>query len=360
MTDTTGTDRAMREIPLGPDGEVELLLTSNELRLRGTDGDRVVIRGRGGRALDDELTIESGTGFVRIRDGGAGELRIGPLRMRARPSMDLDIDLPRTARVSVRTLSGDIEAQGIGGASRWATASGDLRLAVEGGPVSIESMSGDIVLDASVAVALTARSVSGDLHLRAPLLDAISAATTSGDVDIDAALGDASDHVISSVSGDVRLVTASDVRLEAQTVSGDIRSSGTVRGEGGRGRRTLVAGEGRVRVSVRTMSGDIVLRGGTAPASVSPQPPAAPRPPAAPAPAVPPAPVEPPVVVSEASAAPNLIRPSGAASSSTDQREAARLEVLRALGRGDLDIEAASLRLEALEDAGPRAFRGWC
>ena len=240
--------------------------------------------------------------------------------------------------------------------------------------MSIESMSGDIVVDASVALALTVRSVSGDLHLRAPSLDAISAATTSGDVDIDAALGEASDHTISSVSGDVRLATPSDVRLEAQTVSGDIRSSGAVRGDGGRGRRTLVAGEGRVRVSVRTMSGDIVLRGGDPsaagveqpPVAVKPQPPAtpqpptAPRPPAAPAPVVPPAPVEPPVVVAEASAAPNLIRPSGAAPSSMDRREAARLEVLRALERGDLDIEAASRRLEALEDAGPRAFRGWC
>jgi hypothetical protein len=121
MTDTTGTDRAVREIPLGSDGEVELLLTSNELRLRGTDGDRVVVRARDGRALDDDLTIESGNGLVRIRDGGTAELRIGPLRMRARPSVDLDVDLPRTARVSVRTLSGDVEAQGIGGPSRSAT-----------------------------------------------------------------------------------------------------------------------------------------------------------------------------------------------------------------------------------------------
>ena len=44
----------------------------------------------------------------------------------------------------------------------------------------------------------------------------------------------------------------------------------------------------------------------------------------------------------------------------TDRREAARLEILRALERGDLDIESASHKLEILEDAGPRFFRGWC
>jgi hypothetical protein len=51
--------------------------------------------------------------------------------------------------------------------------------------------------------------------------------------------------------------------------------------------------------------------------------------------------------------------PLGAASP-TDRREAARLEILRALERGDLDIESASHKLEILEDAGPRFFRGWC
>ena len=42
----------------------------------------------------------------------------------------------------------------------------------------------------------------------------------------------------------------------------------------------------------------------------------------------------------------------------TDQREAERLDVLRALERGDVDIETASRRLQALEEAGPLSFRG--
>lgn len=322
MTDTTRPQATSRELPLEPGGEVEIVLTSNELRLRGTDDERVVVRTRGGQDIDPDVTIEATPGHVRIRDGGAGEFRLGPLRIGVRHPADLDIDIPRSARVSVRTLSGDVDGSGIGGASRWSTASGDLRLQIEGGPVAVDSMSGDATIESTAAFTLTARLVSGDLRVTAPRLDALTAETTSGDVRIDAALGAGAVHAISSVSGDVQLETASPVRLEVQTVAGDVRASGTHRAEGGRGRRTLVTGDGSVPVSVRTMSGDVHLRAGTPPASAE----------------VP------------WSGTPGVI----------DRREAARLEVLRALERGDVDIEAASRRLEALEEAGPRSFRGWC
>ena len=48
------------------------------------------------------------------------------------------------------------------------------------------------------------------------------------------------------------------------------------------------------------------------------------------------------------------------AESMVDRREAARLDILRALERGELDIEAASYRLAQLDEAGPRSFRGFC
>ena len=87
-----------------------------------------------------------------------------------------------------------------------------------------------------------------------------------------------------------------------------------------------------------------------------------------------------PWVVAEAEAAPNLVRPvDGAALPSrptsraprrgrpdagrgepVDRREEARLDILRALERGELDVAAASHRLEQLDEAGPRFFRGFC
>ena len=184
--------------------------------------------------------------------------------------------------------------------------------------------------------------------------------------------------MISSVSGDVELTTSSDVRVDTQSVTGDVHATGTRFAEGGRGRRTLVVGAGTVGVSVRTTSGDIRLRGVAATEASAPTPPVPPRAPATPRtpdvpaapvpPVAPVAPVPPVVVVAEAEAAPNLVRPAArdaddaplGAASPTDRREAARLEILRALERGDLDIESASHKLEILEDAGPRFFRGWC
>jgi hypothetical protein len=118
-------------------------------------------------------------------------------------------------------------------------------------------------------------------------------------------------------------------------------------------------------VSVRTTSGDIRLEDGASavPAPAAPQAPAAPVPPVAPVqpePPTPPMPLDPSWVVAEAEAAPNLVRPAAGDTGVTDRREAARLDILRALERGDLDIEAASHRLEQLDEAGPRFFRGFC
>jgi hypothetical protein len=103
-------------------------------------------------------------------------------------------------------------------------------------------------------------------------------------------------------------------------------------------------GNGSVALSVRTTSGDVRLRvlGASAPETPAADPPIVPLEPA-------PRPIA--DEDTQAWAAPESV---------VDRREAARLDVLRALERGDLDIESASRRLEALEQAGPRYFRGWC
>ncbi len=366
MTDTLHT-ASVRELPLEPGGSVEISVSSGSVRIRGIAGDRVVVRSHNGDSLADDVRIDATPGTVRIRDAEGG-FKLGPLQVRTRRSLDLDIDLPRTAAVSLRTMSGDVEATGIGGASRWATASGDLRIATSAGPIQVETMSGDAVIDASVAIALGARTVSGDLRVRAPRLDATDASTTSGDVHLEAELAPGSRHSVSSVSGDVDIATASPVRLEAQTIAGDVRATGPHTAEGGRGRRTLVVGNGSVALTVRTTSGDVRLRVLGAPAApvapaapaapVAPAPPVVAQAPAAPvppaAPAAPFAPSTPSPLTDEDTQAWNAAEPA------VDRREAARLDVLRALERGDMDIETASRRLEALEEAGPRFFRGWC
>jgi hypothetical protein len=375
MTDMTSLTPSVRELPLEPGGEVSILLTANDIHVRAVDSDRVTVRTATGADIDDEVELESSPGHVLVRDADRG-FRLGPVRIRGVGAASLEIDVPRTARLSVKTASGDVEADGLEADSRVATASGDIRIGTGGGTLNADSMSGDVVIEATAAISVRARSVSGDVTVRAPQLDALQLSTTSGDVAITGMLAPGAEHTVTSVSGDVLVRTPSPVRLETQTIAGDLRVQGMHRAEGGRGRRVAVVGDGSVRLGVRTTSGDIRLAvedAASSPASQrapapmappAPEPPVAPEPPLAPAP-----PVDRSWVVAEADAAPNLVRPAApadaepawtGAESATDRREAARLEILRALERGELDIEAASYRLEQLDEAGPRSFRGFC
>jgi DUF4097 and DUF4098 domain-containing protein YvlB len=359
-----------RVVPLDPGATVEVLLTSGGVRVRGTDDARLVIRTRDGRSLDDAVQIEAAPGRVRIRDV-AGEFRLGPIRFSPRRSVDLDLEVPRGTVLAVRSLSGDLDATGIRGASRWTTASGDLRLVIETGPVAIETMSGDVVLTGEGPVAVTARTVSGDLRLTAPMLDGLDLASTSGDVHVEGGMRDGGRHVLASVSGDVHLATGSPVRIETRTIAGDVRSSGPHRTEGGRGRRTVVLGTGSVPVEIRTTSGDISVRalaGGAIamPPSIVPvPPPIAPVPPP-----IAPAPSPAPAAADELTAAyepdqtprqhvPAAPGPESGAELIGSRREAARLEILRALERGEVDVETASRGLDSLAEGGPDSILGW-
>lgn len=269
MTDTRANPNpTVREIPLAAGGDLELRLGANRLRLRVVDSDRVVVRGDTAYDLERDVEIESGDGWVRVSDGPAGSLRLGPLTFRnGGRAPDLEVDVPRNVRISARTLSGDIEAVDIAGPSRWQSASGTIRIAADAGPLSVDSVSGDVQIRGRAPLAITCRTVSGDVKLWAPTITALDVATTSGDVTIVADLEAGAGHGVTSVSGDLRLVTASEVAVDLQSVTGDIRAAGPHRTDGTRGRRTAVIGSGRVRVGVRTMSGDVEIKPMSADAS---------------------------------------------------------------------------------------------
>jgi hypothetical protein len=354
MTDTAAsTDRSARVLQIEPGGELEFRLSSHDLRIRAVDGDRVVIHSRHGDDLERDLEIQTGPGYIRVIDGPAGTWRLGPITMRTGHTPDLDVDVPRNVRIAARTISGDVTAVGLGASSRWMTASGDLRLGVEAGPVVVETVAGDVRIESGTDLDVTARSVSGDVRIRAPRVTAVDAATTTGDIEIDAAMAEHGRHTLTSVSGDVRLVTGSEVRVESSSVAGELRAAMSHRAEGSRGKRVVIVGSGRVLVSVKTMSGDVSVRPGApdaaAPSGRTPMPEPTPRLARSEvrwgtaAPSAPPA--------SSPAAAPAAV-PAALAAQAADM-EAERLEVLRALERGELDVDAAWARLVSLDDAGP-------
>jgi hypothetical protein len=130
-------------------------------------------------------------------------------------------------------------------------------------------------------------------------------------------------------------------------VAGDVTSGGRARTEGKPGRRVLIVGGGRPTMTVRSMSGDVSLA----------EPNAVIRPDAPPAPIRPFTPEE-PSMPPEPPLPPEIARPDVAPDDSPtvvadavepDADAEARLTILRALERGEIDVAEAGRRLEALD-----------
>lgn len=293
------------EHQIGLSGRVILHVGSTDVRLRGVDGRSVRIRGRGAAALH-------GVGVVPGHDQLTVTVRSGR-------APDLEIDVPIGAAVTAAGASSDIEAHGLWGDQRYRTASGDLRMRDVRGPITAEAVSGDIDIVADGPASILARTVSGELSIQAGTLDALRATTTSGDVRVAARFDGPGPFGIETVSGDVVLAPAGGVRVLAATITGDVRSDLPSRAEGPRGQRSLVIGDGGTTITFRSMSGDLrVVR------AVHLSPPVA--------------------------AAPSSEVLAAGARERTDAIERARLDILRALERGDIDIDAAGRRLEALDE----------
>ena len=326
---TTQTQDGVVSHRIGPDGLVVVRVHDGDIRVRGVTGDLATVRAADGEPLNG-LDIESGDRSLSIatqrgpdffgisrRDGGRGRGR----------TKHLHLEVPAGATVVVEGASADLDVRGLHGDQRYRSASGDLVLADVSGSLTIEAVSGDIEVDADGPASVTARTVSGDLDLRAGSLTGLRATTTSGDLHIAGRFDGSGPYAIETVSGDARLAPANDVRIEARTIAGDIESELPSHRDDTAGRRALIVGKGGPTVTFRSTSGDLRV---VAIRAAAPAPPAPPEPPE---------PTAPPVRIQ---------------SETARNEDDARLEVLRELERGEIDVAEAGRRLEAL-DIGPPA-----
>jgi DUF4097 and DUF4098 domain-containing protein YvlB len=209
------------------------------------------------------------------------------------------------------------------------TASGDLALDGIAGDLQVEAVSGDVRVEARGALDVKAKSISGDFRLRGPRLGRFEMATTSGDVHIDAELSGKGPFSIKSISGDVTIVSRAGLRVEAQTVTGDIHSGVAHRIESSPGRKLVVIGKPGATLAFKSVSGDLEVvepRDAAAGDEVFPE--------------------------TQGRAAPTMPSASAARDEDpADDRSAAeRLDILKALERGEIDVETATARLAALEE----------
>jgi Toastrack DUF4097/SHOCT-like domain len=331
---------ASLEHPLGADGLVSIRLRDGHVRIRGVGSDRVTIRDVDGHDLSGMFAIVLGAGSVSLRSSRGLDRSIAS---GSGSTPDLEIELPRRATIVVETASADIEVDGVGGDQRYRTASGEVQLRAVTSRIAVDAVSGDIDVVATGEAEVTVRTVSGDVALRAATLRSVQATTTSGDIKVAGRLVGPGSFRIVTVSGDMLLAPVGDVRVEMATLSGDLVSELDGLTETRRGHRSLRVGSGEPLVEFRSLSGDLrVVRPTAVPArTIASGEGAADASALAADPPTERVPTSPPA--------------NGAIVAAYED---ARMRILRSLERGEIDVDEAGVRLEAL-DRGPGAPDAW-
>lgn len=136
-------------------------------------------------------------------------------------SMDVEVaDMLGGAQLT--SVSGDLTARNLQGNIRLNSVSGDLITRRLAGDIALETVSGDIDDRDATGTAVSYQSVSGDI-LAITGITKVNAQTVSGDVELD--LNTIESLTLKNVSGDanVGLELQPNARLQATSVSGDLR-----------------------------------------------------------------------------------------------------------------------------------------
>jgi DUF4097 and DUF4098 domain-containing protein YvlB len=172
-------------------------------------------------------------------------------------AVDFTVKLPKNASLrEVKTVSADIDIEGVGGDGRMKSVSGDIRIRDAAGPVEISTVSGEVAVDRSASGNIG--TTSGCITLRDVTVNG-RVHSVSGDIRMERHTGSADFH---TTSGSITIERAGTVT--AKTISGDINLRDlTVNGQ-------LSSTSGNIRVEraagelvMRTLSGDVNVSAAT-------------------------------------------------------------------------------------------------
>jgi hypothetical protein len=181
----------LRAQHLNRDAGLKVYLPTGHLRLVGWDRDSISVRGRVAGPGTFFFSGDSQSAKLGV-EGRRSDDSVGPVT--------LVVYLPRSVRVSAKTVGANIDAAGVSG---WFyTVSGSMHLSGKATSVDVESMNGNLDLDVTTPY-LKARTGNGHLLIRGAPLD-VDASTIGGTLDI-AAQG-VMRAQFGSVSGDIHYV----------------------------------------------------------------------------------------------------------------------------------------------------------
>jgi hypothetical protein len=307
---------------VGDRGRVSLKVTSSDVQVRGISGGEAHIRATFEISASSDADADRIFEAVQLRvNRGSGELiveeqegnhSVGSVIGRlfganGHYELAVEADVPVSAEIQLSAVSSDVDVTDLRGEQRYQTVSGDLSVSNAGGSVRLQSVSGDATIRAEEPLSIQSQGVSGDLNITAPILRSLRASTVSGDVELETQLAEGGDFRVETVSGDLSVGLVGDATFEIHGLSTDVSSELDHRLEGQVDRRRLIVGNGGPRLVFNSMSGDVDVR---RPRRLSAEP----------------KPAEP---VTEPTAA--------------DKQS--ELDVLRALERGEIDVDEATRRL---------------
>ncbi|HUG46785.1 MAG TPA: DUF4097 family beta strand repeat-containing protein [Candidatus Limnocylindria bacterium] len=294
---------------IGRDGSFALRTTTGSVRLRGTDGEEVEVKATLAGGEPAAITVRRYEAGLHVEPERQSRSFLGGTIGLGLPDIHFEVSLPNTARVEVNSVSASVSGSQLYGDSSYKLVSGDLQLTDIGGRLDAKSVSGDLSLRTGRTLEVEAVTTSGDVHVEAAQIEVLRLRSVSGDATVVGALSAGPEHRVETVSGDLRLEPQGGLTVEASGPIVGLRSDIAGRAAGGRGRRNLVIGDGSAQLRFRSLSGQVhVAQPGTAPPQPSVET------------------VPPPEPMSDS------------------------LEILRALERGEIDVDDATRLLSRQEE----------
>lgn len=296
------TDRQVHKLPIGRNGSLDLANISGDVIVNAGSGDEavveVILRGFGDTPEEAKRQLEliyvdviKGAQRAEIR--AKYRERFSGGRHNFHSSADYHVTAPADARVSVHSVSGDVQAARMKGDLSVETVSGDVTVdsatrvssakSVSGevtltgisseGTLAASSVSGDVIARGLKADRIELTSVSGTVRLRDVACDGAEITSTSGDVEFAGALSKNGRYEMQSHSGTIRIELTGNTGfdVEATSFSGEVRADVPLdrrsdpddEGDGRRGprRRSLrgTYGDGSAVLELTTFSGDIII-----------------------------------------------------------------------------------------------------
>jgi DUF4097 and DUF4098 domain-containing protein YvlB len=201
--------------PADPTGHVEVSNTAGSVVVTAWPRNEVEVTGTLGEGVERLEFVQSGK-LTRVKV-------VLPTRSSRVQSTSLVVKVPAASSLSVNTVSADVRAQGVRGAQRLQSVSGDIATEAAAEDVECKTVSGDVTVNGTGQKGLlTVTTVSGDASV-SRVGGEVNGNTVSGNFTISA--GDTARSRLRSTSGDLGLKSRldADARIDFESISGDVR-----------------------------------------------------------------------------------------------------------------------------------------